>query len=138
MGKRQKRWETMNKNDIPLERLAQHYLTTCRTEGKTLSTLRTYTEKIGRFIRWCEDGILGEFSIELMREYVEYLQTVPKYKDHPFHAVNGDHMSQTNVRNHVRVIKGFSTWLYEENYTDENVLQRLKVPKGTSKIMMTL
>ena len=128
----------MNKESIPLERLAQHYITTCRAEGKTPSTLRGYTEKLGRFVRWCEDGTLGDFSVELLREYVDYLQTVPKYEGHPYHTVNGDHMSLANVRNHVRVVKGFSTWLYEENYTEENVLRRLKVPKGVRKIMTTL
>ena len=47
-------------------------------------------------------------------------------------------MSIVNVRNHVRVIKGFSTWLYEENYAEENILRRMKVPKGAMKIMTTL
>lgn len=66
----------MNKESIPLERLAQHYITTCRTEGKTPSTLRGYTEKLGRFIRWRENGTLGEFSIELFRESVDRNQVV--------------------------------------------------------------
>ena len=131
------RWETMDKGHIPLSRLAEQYFITCRTEGKTSSTLRGYQEKLGRFVSWCEDGTLGDFSVELVRRYVSYLQTVPRYEGHPYHSRNG-HMSDANVRNHVLVLKGFSSWLHREAHTEENTLSRLKVPKGPTKVIETL
>ena len=131
------RWETMDKGHIPLPRLAEQYFITCRTEGKTSSTLRGYQEKLGRFVSWCEDGTLGDFSVELVRQYVSYLQTVPKYEGHPYHSSNG-HMSDANVRNHVLVLKGFSSWLQREALTEGNTLSRLKVPKGSKKVIETL
>ena len=54
MVSRTTRWETMDKDDIRLPKLAEHYLITCRTEGKTASTLRGYREKLGRFVRWSD------------------------------------------------------------------------------------
>ena len=51
MVSRRIRWETMEKNQIPLPKLAEHYFTTCATEGKTFPTLRSYRENLGRFIR---------------------------------------------------------------------------------------
>ena len=128
----------MNKSEIPLTRLTEQYLITCRTEGKTLSTLRGYTEKLGRFIRWCEEACLADFSVELAREYIVYLQAAPKYENHPFHQSRGDHMSAANVRNHVRVLRSFSSWLYRESFTEENTLSRLKVPKAPLKMLETL
>jgi site-specific recombinase XerD len=77
MDTKRLRWNTMDKNEIPLARLTEQYLTTCRTEGKTASTLRGYTEKLGRFIRWWEDARLADFSVELAREYIAYLQVAP-------------------------------------------------------------
>ena len=62
------RWETMDKGDIPLSKLVAHYFTTCDTDGKTPSTVRSYREKLGRFVRWVEDATLSEFSVELARE----------------------------------------------------------------------
>ena len=62
-------WETKDKGEIPLSRLAEQYLITCRTEGKTASTLRGCREKLGRLIRWCDGTRLGEFSVDLAREY---------------------------------------------------------------------
>ncbi len=60
----------MDKSQTPLYRLAEQYLITCITEGKTPLTLRGYREKLGRFIRWCGKTCLDEFSVELIREYI--------------------------------------------------------------------
>ena len=67
MHNRRIRWETMDKDEIQLSKLAEHYLITCRTEGKTASTLCGYREKLGRFVRWADGAQLGEFSVELAR-----------------------------------------------------------------------
>ena len=40
MHKRRIRWETMDKDEIQISNLAEHYLITCRTEDKTVPTLR--------------------------------------------------------------------------------------------------
>jgi len=132
------RWQTMDKDHIPLSRLAEQYFITCRTEGKTDSTLRGYQEKLGRLVRWSEGVLLGDFSVNLIREYIDYLQTVPKYENHPYHTPNGELMSAANVRNHVRVLRAFSSWLYSEDLTLENRLARMKVPKAPRTILETL
>ena len=62
------RWEAMEKNDIPLVKLAEHYFITCHTEGKTPSTVRDYREKFGRFICWCEDTCMSDLSVQLARD----------------------------------------------------------------------
>ena len=138
MHNRRIRWETMDKGEIQLCKLAEHYLITCRTEGKTASTLRGYREKLGRFVRWADGARLGEFSVELAREYISYLQSVPKYEDDPRRSPNGEFMSAANVQNHVRVLRAFSSWLHREAYSEENVLARLKVPKAPTKVVKTL
>ena len=43
---RKKRWEKMEKKNIPLSSLVDQYILTCRTEGKTPKTLRGYGEKL--------------------------------------------------------------------------------------------
>ena len=128
----------MDNDHIPLSKLAEHYLITCRTEGKTASTLRGYREKLGRFVRWSDGARLGEFSVELAREYILYLQSAPKYESDPYRSSNGKKMSAANVQNHVRVIRAFSSWLCREAYTEENTLTRLMVPKAPRKVVETL
>ena len=133
--RRQLNWNTMDKYEIPLVRLAEQYLITCRTEGKTPSTLRCYQEKMGRLVHWSDGACLADFSVELVREYIAYLQAAPKYENHPFHQSQGAHMSAANVRNHVRVLRAFSSWLYRESFTQDNILSRLKVPKAPTKML---
>ena len=93
----------MEKNQIPLSKLAEPYFTICATEGKTVSALCDYKEKRGRFIRWAENLYLEDLSVELVREYISYLQVAPKYQGHSFHDAKGHHMSVANVWNHVKV-----------------------------------
>jgi len=138
MIKKRIRWEAMEKNDIPLAKLAELYFITCQTEGKMPSTIRGYREKLGRFIYWCEDTPLGDLSVELARDYIAYLKAAPKYENHPFHKSNGEHMSAANVQNHVRVLRAFSSWLHREGYTEDNVLARLKIPSAPRKIIEIL
>jgi hypothetical protein len=100
MHKRRIRWETMDKGEIQLSKLAEHYLITCRTEGKTASTFCGHRQKLGRFVRGADGARLGEFSVELAREYISYLQSIPKYEDDPRRSPNGELMSAANVQNH--------------------------------------
>ena len=67
-----------------------------------------------------------------------FRQTVPNYEGHSFYAATDDRRSPGDVRNHLRVIKGLSTRLNYGKYTEENMLGRLRVPKGTRSVMTTL
>ena len=58
MHNRRVQWETTDKGEIQLSKLAEHYLITCRTGGKTASTLGGYGEKLGRFVRWSDGAAL--------------------------------------------------------------------------------
>ena len=116
----------MNKNDPSVDIPDWPYLITCRTEGKTASTLRGYREKLGRFVRWSDGACLGDLSVELARDYISYLQSTLKYEGQPDRISEGQHMSAANVRNHVRVLKGFVTWLHREAYADEGAPDALR------------
>jgi hypothetical protein len=77
--------------------------------------VKGYTEKLSRFRRWV-NGSLGELTLEMVRTYIGSLQSADKWAGHPFTPTNGQRLSATSVADHVRVLKGFSTWLFEEGY----------------------
>lgn len=130
-------WDQVDKAQIPLDRLVEEYLLVCRTEGKSPKTLRGYREKLGRFCRWL-NGNLGDFTLQAVRTYIGELQGARKYEGHPYSPVQDAGLSSVTIKGHVVVLKGFATWLCEEEYTDENVLGRLKPPKAARKVMATL
>lgn len=137
MTARNLRWETMDKSSVPLSRIADLYLTTCQIEGKTDKTLRGYREKLFRFVRWL-DGNLADFTLEAVRFYLQELRATQKYTGHRFTPQKDQPLSQQSIINHIRVLKGFATWLEEEGYTPQNALRRLTVPKGQKKLLSTL
>ena len=130
-------WNQVDKSKIGLDRLVEEYLLVCRTEGKSPKTLRGYREKLGRFCRWL-DGNLSDFTLQALRTYTGELQNAKKYTDHPYHPAQQERLSSVTIKGHIVVVKGFATWLYEEEYTEKNILDKLRPPKATRKIMATL
>lgn len=131
------RWDEMDKSYLPLTTAMEHYLTACRTEGKTPQTLLDYRHKLQRFIDW-HGGTLAEFDLASAREFVAHLQSARKWEDHPGIATSEATLSAQTVAGHVRTLKGFATWLYEEEYVAENRLRRLAKPKVPSRVIEVL
>jgi integrase/recombinase XerC/integrase/recombinase XerD len=127
----------MDSASVPLQIIAEHYIATCRTEGKTPKTLASYKEKLDRFVRWL-GGTTGDLSIEAVREYIAALQVAEKWEGHPYTPTRGTRLSATSVANHVRVLKGFATWLNEESITPDNILRRLSIPRAPRKLAQIL
>lgn len=128
----------MDKSEIPLSVLVEEYLTVCRLEGKTAKTIRGYREKLGRFLKTMGDATLADFTLINVREHIALLQTSGKFTGHPLIAVRDNPVSAMTVRNHVRALTAFASWLEREEYTKQNVLGKLRPPKTARKVMQTL
>jgi site-specific recombinase XerD len=135
---RRTRWGKMGKSHIPTSSLVDQYILTCRTEGKTFSTIRGYREKLRRFLGWGEAAKLGDFTVEMVRDYISHLQSAHKFEGHPFNPTQAKLLSQAAVRNLVIVLRSFSSRLDRELYTAENVLKRLQVPRAPVKVIEAL
>ena len=136
-SKRDDRLREMRKRTLRLSELAQHYFAALQAEGKTAKTLVGYREKLGRFVRWL-DGDLDDFTLEATRRFVAVLLATEKWQDNPKRKRAGEPLSVQTVANHVRVMKAFATWLWEEEYTTENRLLRLVLPKAPRKLTEVL
>ena len=55
---RRTRWGKMGKSHIPTSSLVDQYILTCRTEGKTFSTIRAGQSRLNRPQVW-DSGSLG-------------------------------------------------------------------------------
>lgn len=132
------RWEAMDKSDLPLDVAVEHYLTACRTEGKTPKTLFDYECKLARYLQWHGEGSIGDLDVAKARTWVLHLQGSRKWATHPDIATSEQTLSPQTVASHVRTLKGFATWLYEEEYLPENVLRRLAKPRVPQRITEVL
>lgn len=115
----------------------EHYLTACRVEGKTVTTLRDYREKLSRFVAW-HDGSPADFDLARAREFVAHLQASRKWSTRAGIPTSDQTLSPQSVVCYVRVLKGFATWLFEEGYTPANVLSRLAKPRVPVRVVSVL
>ena len=91
---RNKRWQDMDKGDTPLDRLARHFEAYNRSEGKSPKTVMWYS----RVLRYFGDYLrqqnlpdtLENLHIDLLREFILYLQTKKKWDGHPQGAGRGE------------------------------------------------
>jgi len=130
-------WHEMDKTQISLDTLVEEYLTTCRLEGKSPKTIRGYREKLSRFVNTV-GGTLADLNLHTARAYVASLQKARKYEGHLYQPLTNEPISVMTVRNHVRVLTAFSSWLEREEYTKGNTLAKLKAPRAPRKVMETL
>jgi site-specific recombinase XerD len=121
---------------------AKNYELANRAEGKSRKTINNYNEIILPFYRYLKENVgkttLSEFTLDVIREYILYLQTRPKFLGHPFTPAQDDHLSVESIRDHVRTLKAFSSWLHTDGYTTENRLQNLKLPKAPITVIEPL
>jgi site-specific recombinase XerD len=125
-----------------LESLIASYELSNLAGGKSRKTIVGYNDILYAYRRFVKDknypDTLESLTITIAREYIIYLKNRHKFLGHPCTPEQGETLSVETVRCHVRALKAFSTWLYEEQYIEENVLQKLKLPKAPQVIIEPL
>jgi site-specific recombinase XerD len=117
--KRVTKWADINMAELELDKLILHFAQSNKAEGKSPKTIGWYTEMLTGFTRFLtasgERPVLKEFNIVSVRKFVIHEQE--------------REISPYSVQGQVRALKAFASWLCDEGYTSERVLQNLKLPK---------
>ena len=139
MAKNAMRWDSMNKDDTPIEKLIMQFEAFNRSEGKTSKTVRWYNTGLGLFMDYLKGTnvtpVLGNVDIGVVREYILHLQKRKKFENHPITPEQDELLSPVSINCYVRAVRAFFSWLYREGYTDENRLAKLKPPKFPQKLV---
>ena len=76
--RRNLRWGEMDKGEMELNQLIQHFEIFNRSEGKSPKTIKWYSDVLNLFLRWLEsEGIstqLGEVGEAEIRSFILHLQ----------------------------------------------------------------
>ena len=115
-------------NVVKLGKLLEHYTQCLKSEGKSPKTISWYGEMLSVFTRYLESSgissVLVNFNLVNVLDFVVYEQ-------------NRD-LSPYTVQARVRSLKAFSSWLFSEQYTEENMLATLKMPKAPVRMIEPL
>ena len=126
--------------EITLTQLVELFLATKLTEGRSQKTSDWYAQKLSKFIEFTgEKATLSDFTLHQVRAFIAHLQgKEQKFDDHPYRPVEDEGLSAFTVQGYVRTLKSFSSWLMEDEFTAQNVLSRLKMPKAPTPVIEVL
>ena len=130
------------KTALSLEGLMRQYELSNIASGLSPKTIDWYTEMLSSLSRFVKSNDIPDdvssITVDNIRKYIVYLKNKHKYEGHPYTPCQDQLLSPETIRCHVRVAKSFSSWLCLENLTEENRLERLKLPKAQQKIIEPL
>ncbi len=121
--------------EITLPTLIDYYATAKQVKGCSKKTLVGVKSNLGKFLRFLESRghslKLADLTIHDARAYVASLQgTVTKYEGHRLTPPHPDTtFSPQTVHTHVRALRAFSNWLYNEGYSKSVIFELLELPK---------
>jgi len=137
-----RRWQELEKGDIPLDKLAQHFEAYNRSEGKSHRTVDLYSRVIDYLSTYLrEEGRstqLADIDIRVVRDYILYLQNKTKWSNHPNMPSRNGNLAAISIQNYVRGLRAFFNWLYREGYTEEHILADLRPPRIPYKMVEVL
>ncbi|HEU0074393.1 MAG TPA: tyrosine-type recombinase/integrase [Dehalococcoidia bacterium] len=139
MAKKQS-WTDMDKSRTPFPELRRAYRFYNETSGKSPLTVKWYDERLELFERFLgDDATLAEVTVQNVRAYIAELQCRTERHTHNRFVKNKEGtLSSSYINGFARSLRAFSSWLYEDGYTDTNVLKVLKPPKVTQKVIEVL
>jgi site-specific recombinase XerD len=125
-----------------ISHLVTRYAVSNTAEGKSPRTIQGYTDLLNHFNSYLK-GKYSTDNINILnanaaRDYIVYLQHKHKYQGHPYIPEQRKLLSTASVQCHVRALKAFSSWLYAEGYTSENIFKNLKIPKASVMVIEPL
>jgi site-specific recombinase XerD len=130
---RNRQWAELDKSNVELPVLMQHFEVYTRTEGKSPRTVGWYNEVLGLFLKRLEEqglpinlGSIGEMEV---RHFILHIQEKP--------GVKGP-MSAHSVANRVRALRAFFAWLARKGYTREHLPKDVKMPRTLEQIIEPL
>ena len=127
----------------PLESYFALYRLSLEYENKSPATLSIYFRYLSQFHCWLAEHLgrtpdVADLCVDNVQAYVAHLRSKKKWDNNAFVPTKDGNLSPFTVVGHVRTLKGFATWLYEEGHTASNVLKRLPLPKMPVPLVETL
>ena len=128
---------------ISLCELITRYASDNEAEGKSPRTITWYTDLLKQYCQYLENSsIVADISAinrDQARTYMLYLHSrnkCPPRHSNPLAPMQP--LSPKTIQCHTRCLKAFSSWLFEEEYTSENRLEHLKLPKASNLVIEPL
>lgn len=124
-------WPAMNKDDIPLRNVIEEYLQYHDGLNHSAKTVRWYYDILSALNAFLgARAQLADLTVQRLRAYQSHLRTRRKPDGWP--------LSDETLHDHIRGIRAFLSWLHREGYADEDLAQRIDLPRVGRKELKVL
>lgn len=110
--------------------------------NRSPKTISWYMDILRRFFHFLDANHLSkpvpDIGREEVRAYISYLQHTRKWSNSPYIKGDKGGLSPYSIQGHVRAVKAFWGWLFEEQYIPQNPLTRLPLPKVPQTLVKTI
>ncbi len=125
-----------------LDTLIDRYWLSNTADGKSPKTIEWYDAMLRAYSSYAKqtfgNNSLNHLKRDDVRGYILYLRERTRFQNHPHNHSDSQPLSSRTIQGHIRTLKAFSTWVFEEGYTSENVLRDMKLPKAAATIIEPL
>ena len=132
----------MNSLDVSPDSLLIQYRLSLEAANRSPKTFQGYSEILHRFFRFLEEKgystSVKDIGINQVREYIKYLQNADRWPNRTKDSEDRGKLSPVTVQDHVRTIKAFWSWLFDNGYIENNTLAKYPLPKIPKTIIKTL
>jgi len=128
------------KTELKFDDLIDRYLLSKQAEGKSPATIRGYRDILKLLALYFDEHGDGVSSItrEVADKYLIYLRSRPRFTGRRVSAGTNAGLAEETIRDHLRALKVFSSWLFAEGYIMENVFMRIKLGKSPHHVIKPL
>jgi integrase/recombinase XerC/integrase/recombinase XerD len=109
---------------MTLQSAIDEFLIDQQVRGNTPRTVQGYRQRLGIFLNFTGDIFVDEISLPLCKRYYLYLTQ--------------KNVTSITVQTYIRGLRAFLTWCYNEEYIEENIPTRFKLPKAQRKTIDVL
>jgi site-specific recombinase XerD len=125
---------------ISLQGCFELFLDRCENENLSPATIQYYRYNIGSFIRFLYDEhelinpIVSDYKVEYLNGYLKKARQKNKWEEHTHIKTQTEKLGSHSIRTYTRALRTFGNWLFLQGLIQENILEKLKLPKAPEKI----
>jgi len=132
----------MNSLDASLDNLLIQYRLSLEAANRSPKTFQGYSDILRRFFDFLKKkghiNSVSDIGKEEVRAYTKSLQNAKRWPNRTQNGEDQGKLSPVTVQDHVRTIKVFWGWLFDNGYIEKNILVKYPLPKVPKIILVTL
>lgn len=132
------RWERMQRTTLDLTELLALLTNAKRAERMSERTVEWYERAVGQYVAWLRrhdlPTTLDQLTLQQARAFTVDLQQQRAHEYHPTVSTKSYGLSDYSINSYLRALRAFANWLFQEGYTTDHPLARLKPPRLPKKV----